>query len=120
MKIDYNLQFNKNNKLQHFLNIENLSKEHINEIIDLADKYIKNKSNKFNRDEICDKLFRKGIETRPFFWPIHKQPIFKKFGKEILKNSEYLSKNGFYLPSGTALKNKEIRYIINEVKKIIK
>jgi len=79
-----------------------------------------NKSNKFNRDEICDKLFRKGIETRPFFWPIHKQPIFKKFGKEILKNSEYLSKNGFYLPSGTALKNKEIRYIINEVKKIIK
>ena len=75
---------------------------------------------KLDRQMLCKKLLKKGIETRPFFWPIHKQPIFKKFGKEILKNSEYLSKNGFYLPSGTALKNKEIRYIINEVKKIIK
>ena len=75
---------------------------------------------RLDRQMLCKKLLKKGIETRPFFWPIHKQPIFKKFGKEILKNSEYLSKNGFYLPSGTALKNKEIRYIINEVKKIIK
>jgi len=37
-----------------------------------------------------------------------------------LKNSEYIAKNGFYLPSGTALKVKQIKYIIHELKKILK
>ena len=32
MKIDQNIQFNSDNKLIHFLNIENLSAEHIYEI----------------------------------------------------------------------------------------
>ena len=70
MKIDYNLQFNKNNKLQHFLNIENLSKEHINEIIDLADKYINNEGNKFKDLEgktIASLFFEPSTRTKTTF-----------------------------------------------------
>ena len=70
MKIDYNLQFSENNKLQHFLNIENLSKEHINEIIDLADSYIKSDSNKFKDLEgktIASLFFEPSTRTKTTF-----------------------------------------------------
>ncbi len=61
------------------------------------------------------------IETRDFFWPISKQQAFKKFKlkfKKNYKNSEYLSKYGFYLPSGLDTTNKEINYICECIKKI--
>ena len=70
MKIDYNLQLNKNNKLQHFLNIEYLSKEHINEIIDLADNYISSNSNKFKDLEgktIASLFFEPSTRTKTTF-----------------------------------------------------
>ena len=38
MNIDHNIQFDDEKKLIHFLNIENLSAQHIFEILDLADK----------------------------------------------------------------------------------
>ena len=47
MNFDYKLQFDKDNKLKHFLNIENLSELHIKEIISKADEYAKSKKNKF-------------------------------------------------------------------------
>jgi aspartate carbamoyltransferase catalytic subunit len=47
MNFDYKLQFDKDNKLKHFLNIENLSELHIKEIISKADEYEKSKKNKF-------------------------------------------------------------------------
>ena len=82
---------------------------------------IRNK--KISVQKIIDKLTAKGIETRPFFWPLHKQPILKKIG--LFKNiklpvSEFLSKNGFYLPSGLALKKKQQLYVIKTFNKIIK
>lgn len=80
--------------------------------------------NKFhNRKlEVQKKLLKKSIETRPFFWPMHKQNIFKKMG--LFKNESYpiaenLSKNGFYLPSGVGLKNDQIDYIVKIVNKIL-
>ena len=82
---------------------------------------IRNK--KISVQKIIDKLTAKGIETRPFFWPLHKQPILKKIGlfKKIkLPVSELLSKNGFYLPSGLALKKKQQLYVIKTFNKIIK
>jgi perosamine synthetase len=80
--------------------------------------------NKFHNKklEIQKKLLKKSIETRPFFWPMHKQNIFKKMG--LFKNESYpiaenLSKNGFYLPSGVGLKNDQIDYIVKIVNKIL-
>jgi len=79
---------------------------------------------KINRDLIIKKLLKKGIQTRKFFYPMHKQTIFKKMKifkkKERFPNADLLSKNGFYLPSGLALKNKEIDFVAKTLNKILK
>lgn len=80
-----------------------------------------NKS-KLSVSKIVKKLRKAGIETRPFFWPLHRQPILKKIG--LFKNiklpvSEYLSKNGFYLPSGLSLNKNQQAYVIKNFNKII-
>ena len=65
------------------------------------------------------RLRNKGIETRNFFWPLHKQPVLKKMGyfKNLkLPVSENLAKNGFYIPSGLALSNKQQQYVIKIIK----
>ncbi len=68
------------------------------------------------------KLKANGIETRHFFWPLHQQPVLKKMGffKNIkLPVSEYLSKNGLYLPTGLSITSLQQKYVINKIKKII-
>ena len=71
-----------------------------------------------------EKLLQNKIQTRPFFYPMHKQAIFKKmkiFNKnEKYPNSEYLCKNGFYLQSGVGIKNFEIDYICRILNNIFK
>jgi len=42
--------------------------------------------------------------------------IFKKINMPV---SEYISRNGFYLPSGLGLKNKEIDQVIKTILKIV-
>mgnify|MGYP001185631798 FL=1 len=77
--------------------------------------------NKFDRNSVMKKLLKHGIDTRPFFLSMNKQNIFIKkkiFNKIKMPNSEYLSKNGFYVPSGLGLKNSEINYICLMLNKI--
>jgi len=57
------------------------------------------------------KLGERGIGTRPFFWPMHEQPVFRKKGwyaGERYPVAERLARRGFYLPSGMALSDDEI------------
>ena len=68
------------------------------------------------------KLNQLGIDTRSFFWPMHKQTVLKKIGVKFKKkfpNSEYLSKYGFYLPSGLGITKKQIRFICKNLNQII-
>ena len=69
------------------------------------------------------KLKKKGIGTRPFFWPMHKQKTLKNlnfYNSNKFPNSEYICKYGFYLPSSLTLTNSDIKYISNAVNDIIK
>ncbi len=79
---------------------------------------------KIKRNYVMEKLLQNKIQTRPFFYPMHKQAIFNKmkiFNKnEKYPNSEYLCKNGFYLPSGVGIKNFEIDYICRILNNIFK
>lgn len=75
-------------------------------------------------ETIIDELKNKNVGTRPFFWPMHKQPIFEEmkiFDNESHPISEKIAKNGFYLPSGIGNTNDEIQYsaetLINILKK---
>jgi perosamine synthetase len=53
---------------------------------------------------------------------MNKQKIFKKmkiFKKINMPVSEYISRNGFYLPSGLGLKNQEIDRVIKTILKVV-
>ncbi len=79
------------------------------------------KGSKKKRQEIQKKLLKLNIDTRPFFWPMHKQDIFKKMGffkKEKHPVSEFLSNNGFYIPSGIDLSYKKLNYIADTINKL--
>lgn len=52
---------------------------------------------------IMQRLAEEGIGTRPFFYPLHRQPVLRQFGLErqlALPVSENLGERGFYIPSG--------------------
>jgi len=79
------------------------------------------KNSPIKTDSLMKKLKLYGIETRNFFWPLHKQPILKKMG--FFKNmklpvAEYLSKNGLYLPTGLSITSLQQKYVINKIRKI--
>ena len=81
------------------------------------------KNNKMTALNLSKKLLKFGIETRPFFWPMHQQSIFKKlklFKNQNYPNSTYLSKYGLYVPSYFLLKKKEINKISNIINKILR
>lgn len=68
------------------------------------------------------RLNQLGIDSRSFFWPMHKQTVLKKIGvkfKNKFPNSEYLAKYGFYLPSGLGITKKQIRFICKNLNQIV-
>lgn len=70
-----------------------------------------NEKTKMNAEEIMKLLNQKNIGTRPFFYPMHLQPVFNKMGlfeNEKYPVSEKLSEFGFYIPSGLALTEEQI------------
>ena len=81
------------------------------------------KKNIMTASKFSEKIARYGIKTRPFFWPMHKQDIFKKmkmFKNKKFPNSSYLARYGLYLPSYFKLKKKDIDYISSAINKILK
>jgi perosamine synthetase len=62
------------------------------------------------------------VEARPFFWPMHEQPVFLKMG--LFKNescpiSERLARRGLYIPTGMGLTNKEIQMVVNGIRDLV-
>lgn len=60
----------------------------------------------FDANEAMRRLAAAGVGTRPFFWPMHEQPVLRKIGlfeRESYPVAERLARRGFYLPSGIAL-----------------
>ena len=81
------------------------------------------RNNKNNITSVMKKLADSNIGTRPFFWPMHKQDAFKKknyFKNISLPNSEFISKNGFYLPSGLGLTRLELKFVKDTVIRVLK
>jgi perosamine synthetase len=71
---------------------------------------------------LMKKLADKGIGTRPFFYPMHLQPAFKKmnlFVGESYPNAEKMYKYGFYLPSGLALTETQIQEVAKTLKSVL-
>jgi perosamine synthetase len=108
----------KNNKNLQILPPSNLFAKNIYWVVGIV---IKKK--KIIASKLTKKLAKYGIQTRPFFWPMHEQHIFKKmkiFKNKKFPNSSYLARYGLYLPSYFKLKKKDIDYISSVISKILK
>jgi perosamine synthetase len=76
----------------------------------------------FDAAEAMKKMAAEKIGTRPFFWPMHEQPVFHKMG--LFKNEKYpvaenIARRGFYVPSGLAITAEQIDSVSEAVKKIL-
>lgn len=72
--------------------------------------------------DIVKKLGEANIGTRPFFWCMHEQPVFREMGlflNESYPTAEKIARNGFYIPSGLGLKDEETDYVIQTLKSIV-
>jgi perosamine synthetase len=67
-------------------------------------------------------LSEQGIGTRPFFYPLHMQPVFRKMGLFVGESypvAEKLGHYGFYIPSGLALSTAQILQVAGAIKKVL-
>ncbi len=75
------------------------------------------------REKVTEELYKNGIETRPFFWPLHLQKALLRGNEsnDRLIVSENLGVNGFYIPMGEHVNKKTQKFIIttliNSIKK---
>ncbi|SKB93628.1 DegT/DnrJ/EryC1/StrS family aminotransferase [Daejeonella lutea] len=76
----------------------------------------------FDAKEAMKRLSAEGVGSRPFFWPMHEQPVFMRSG--LFKNQNYpvaerIARRGFYLPSGMAITESQIQHSAASLKKIL-
>ena len=60
-----------------------------------------------------------GIESRPLWKPMHKQPVYKDAPSYVNGVSESLFKVGICLPAGPWVTDAHVRYIVDQIKKCI-
>ncbi len=76
------------------------------------------KNKKISKQHFQKFLKKNGIITRDFFFPLSEQPFLKKFKIKIrkFKNSNYLYKNGIYIPSGLGNTFAEFKKVCEVIK----
>ena len=70
-----------------------------------------------NADGVAAELKTHGIETRPFFYPLHRQPVLEKFAlnnQQSLPVCEKIGKQGIYLPSFIGMDDSDIDYVVDK------
>ena len=76
----------------------------------------------FDADEAMKRLAATNVGTRPFFWPMHEQPVYRSMGLfdgEVYPNAERIARRGFYLPSGLALTDEQMVRVASAVKEML-
>jgi perosamine synthetase len=69
------------------------------------------------------KLKERGIGTRPFFWPMHEQPVFQRmnlFNNESYPVAELFGRRGFYIPSGLTLTRQQQQRIVETLVELLR
>ncbi|MEW6062274.1 MAG: DegT/DnrJ/EryC1/StrS family aminotransferase [Bacteroidota bacterium] len=73
--------------------------------------------------QCAQRLLAEGVQTRPFFLGMHEQPVLQNMG--LFKNEHYpvaerIARQGFYLPSGLALNEKQMIEVATALKKVLR
>lgn len=77
----------------------------------------------FDAEEAMRRLVKHGVGCRPFFYPMHQQPVFKEMGLFVGENypvAERMYHRGFYVPSGLALTEEQIGRVSDSLNEIFK
>lgn len=69
-----------------------------------------------SRDELINELQKNGIESRPFFMPVHEMEPYKDCRHGDMIFTKELSKKGINLPSSVGLKKEEIDLVCKVIK----
>lgn len=64
-------------------------------------------------------LDKAGIESRPLWKPMHKQPVYRNNPCYVNGVSEALFKRGLCLPSGPCVTDEDVAYIVEQIKDCI-
>ena len=64
-------------------------------------------------------LFEAGIESRPLWKPMHKQPVYKNVPAYTSGVSEDIFKMGMCLPTGPCVSDENVKYIVENIRKNI-
>lgn len=81
-----------------------------------------NDSVEMDAKEMMGRLAALKVGTRPFFFPVHEQPVFRKaglFAGECHPVAERIARRGFYIPSGMALTEDQIETVAARVKQAL-
>lgn len=76
----------------------------------------------FDAKEMILRLQQRGVGSRPFFYPVHRQPVFLNaglFSKDSHPVAERIAERGFYIPSGMALTNDEMDRVVDVVADVL-
>ncbi len=74
--------------------------------------------------QLREELLQRGVDTRTFFYGMHKQPAYLKGGDNYPDCSgsypvaDELAEKGLYLPSSSHLTEEQIRYVVRQIQEI--
>lgn len=78
-------------------------------------------ASRVSRDELMAGLKVRGIETRPFFIPIHSLPPYVGgHGETELPVTDRLARTGLSLPTYTGLGRSEVGYVVDAVRELMR
>ncbi|OYT98228.1 MAG: aminotransferase DegT [Burkholderiales bacterium PBB1] len=77
----------------------------------------------FDAEEAMRRLGAMGVGCRPFFWPMHEQPVFRSrglFANDSHPVAERIARRGFYVPSGLALTHDQIDTVAAALRDLVR
>ncbi len=72
--------------------------------------------------EVMARLQEKGVGTRPFFYPLHRQPVLEAYGhaeQPSLPVAEQLGERGFYVPNGADSTPERREYVAEALREVL-
>ena len=74
-----------------------------------------------SRDQAIERLAAQGIESRPFYYPLHRLPAFRELSSRRGENcpvTDRLSEEGMYLPSSTDITDEDVDFVCEAMQSI--
>jgi perosamine synthetase len=67
------------------------------------------------RDAARAALAAAGVETRSYFWPLHRQPHLCRFATREYQVADGLARRGLYLPLWPDMSDRDVDYVCDAI-----